>query len=214
MSLDNLSLLLQKKVPRFQFDVMIDVGAYIGEAALMALQLYPDARVFCVEPAPEAHQQLVANLNAYPNAIIHRIGLSSGGGTVPMAVDKRGKGSRIVPSGRPGDIEIEVASGDDFIEANGIDHVSFLKIDTEGHDLEALLGFRRTLASSRISLIEIESGLHYGNKRHVPLEQLKGFLEPLGYFLFTFHQQRYERTPYLRRCSSVFISRNVTAEYA
>jgi FkbM family methyltransferase len=206
MSLDTLVPLLQKKMPAFHVKLAVDVGAYIGEGALRILKAYPEARVFCVEPAPEPHQHLVANLADHPNAVVHRAGLSSTSGVVPLTIDKRGKGSRIVPVAKPGDVEIEVTTGDEFMVANEISGIDYLQIDTEGHDLEALVGFRRALADMQISLLQVEAGLHYGNRRHVPLEQLRGFLEPLGYYLFTLHQQRYEKKAHLRRCSAVFVS--------
>lgn len=211
MALDSLAPLLSRRLPDFRVDTMLDVGAYVGEGALLAMQMFEDASIHCMEPAPDIFRQLRSNLQAYPSATAHQIGISATGGKMPLVIDRNGKGSRIVATGKPGDIEVEVVSGDSFIEAHSIGKVDFLRIDTEGHDLEVLKGFRQTLASGNVSLLEIEAGLHYSNKRHVSLEQLKGFLEPMEYFLFALYQPRYDKKPLLKRCTAAFVSQTLFA---
>jgi hypothetical protein len=68
------------------------------------------------------------------------------------------------------------------------------------------------LNEQRIDLVEVEAGMNAGNKRHVPFEALKGYLESKSYLLFgIYHQVREWPTnePHLRRTNPVFISRRM-----
>ena len=88
--------------------------------------------------------------------------------------------------------------------------IGLLKIDAEGHDLEVLYGFERMLKEMRVDLVEAEVGMNPENRRHVPFEAVKRYLEHRGYRLFLIYKQRRE-TPFgrgamLRRCNVVFAS--------
>lgn len=212
MSLDSLNQILQKRIPNFEINTVIDVGAYVGQSAGAAIALFPHAKLFCFEPAPETFKQLSINLGDHPNVKIESVALGAKEGRLAMTVAGASKANRISLAPKQGDINVEVTTGDGYLASNSIDHVDFLKIDTEGYDLEALIGFRQSLGNQKISLIEIEAGLHSGNKRQASIERLKGFLEPMGYLLFMVHDFRFERQAYLRRCSAAFISQTAVAE--
>ena len=75
-------------------------------------------------------------------------------------------------------------SGDAFCAGRGIRKVDFLKIDAEGHDFEVLKGFAQMLCRAEIDMLQVECSLNRDNHRHVLLEEVKPFLEGLGYRLF------------------------------
>jgi len=85
-------------------------------------------------------------------------------------------------------------------------------VDTEGGDLDVLLGAKKMLQSHLIDLVEVEAGMNPKNHKHVRFEILKGFLEEKGYFTFGIYEQMHEwpsKEPHLRRINAVFISSNV-----
>ncbi len=51
---------------------------------------------------------------------------------------------------------VEATTLDAFLDRHGIARVAFLKVDTEGHDLNVLRGAARSLAEGRIGLIQFE----------------------------------------------------------
>lgn len=51
---------------------------------------------------------------------------------------------------------VQVTTIDDFLAERGIEQVAYLKIDTEGFDLNVLRGARRALAERRIRLLQFE----------------------------------------------------------
>ena len=105
---------------------------------------------------------------------------------------------------------VEVVTLDEACSARRIQHVSYLKIDTEGGDLNVLKGGERLLRSQQIDFVEVEASMHTGNRRHVPFESLKEYLESHGYLLFGIYAQVPESSVgglHLRRTNSTFISR-------
>lgn len=104
---------------------------------------------------------------------------------------------------------VTMARGDTFCAERAIEEIGFLKIDTEGHDLEVLRGFRTMLKAARIDLVEVEVSMNPENRRHVPFERAKSYLERFGYRLFLIHEQAREgaaRGPIIRRANVVFCS--------
>jgi len=53
-------------------------------------------------------------------------------------------------------IEFKSTTLDEFCETNKIDFIDLLKIDTEGHEWDVLLGARRMLSERRIQFIQFE----------------------------------------------------------
>src|SRR3990170_1501252 len=104
---------------------------------------------------------------------------------------------------------VDIVTLDEFCHTKRIDQINYLKIDTEGGDLEVLKGAVNMLTEQRIDLVEVEAGMNPSNNRHVPFEALKEFLESHRYFLFGIYEQVNEwptREPHLRRTNPLFIS--------
>lgn len=68
------------------------------------------------------------------------------------------------------------------------------------------------LNEQRIDFVEVEAGMNAGNKRHVPFETLKEYLESKNYLLFGIYEQVHEwptNEPHLRRTNAVYLSRRM-----
>jgi FkbM family methyltransferase len=55
-------------------------------------------------------------------------------------------------------LSIDLISGDSFIKENNINSVDFLKLDIEGAEYDALLGFEECLAAHKIRAVQFEYG--------------------------------------------------------
>ncbi len=85
---------------------------------------------------------------------------------------------------------VEVATVDGVIAQHGIDLIHFLKIDTEGYELEVLAGAHGALQSSRVALIQVEVGFDQMKyKRFATLDDIKRHLAPTGYILYGVYKQ-------------------------
>jgi hypothetical protein len=104
---------------------------------------------------------------------------------------------------------VKIVSLDSFCADNAIPHISYLKIDTEGMDLEVLKGACSMLSREAIDFVEVEAGMNPDNLHHAPFEDLKSGLESHGFRLFGIYEQVSEwptGAPHLRRVNAVFLS--------
>jgi len=78
--------------------------------------------------------------------------------------------------------DIVTATRDSYADGTGLDHVTLVEIDTEGHDLAVLRGVQTFSSERRISAGQIEYNYWWVYTRAF-LRDAFDFLEPLGYHL-------------------------------
>jgi FkbM family methyltransferase len=208
-------------LPNVSIDLIFDVGANIGQSVETYKAWFPKAKVHCFEPTKNTFEQLKANTKGGNNIQCHNLALGASNRTGDIVLNKDLSVMNVLApeSEAIGNIdvgtdrqEISVETLDSFCHSNNIAEISYLKIDTEGSDLEVLKGANRMLTKKKISIIEVETGMNPDNTYHVPFECVKSYLESAGYFLFGIYEQVYEwqlNQPQLRRANSVFIAKQV-----
>lgn len=211
---------IARLLPDLRIFLILDVGANVGQSALAYAARFPGARILCFEPAPKTFAALRAATGRHANVRCFPVGFGAQRARVRMRVDTATM-NRLVPhSGSaegPATEFVDLLTLDEYCASEGIGQASYLKIDTEGMDLEVLKGARALLSAEAFDLVEVEAGMHPGNRYHVPLEDLKRHLEAFGYSLFGLYEQMYEwpsGTPQLRRCNAVFISARIARSHA
>jgi FkbM family methyltransferase len=159
---------------------VIDSGANIGQMTLY-FALAVGCTVHAFEPTHGARSWLASCIdrNALRNVRIVGAGLSGHAASVPIQLD----GARSTMhldwyAGKNLKTEqIEVIRLDDYAAEQGIERIRFWKLDTEGHELEGLLGASRLLASRRIDVILVEV-------RQANLAPIRDYLLRFGYKLY------------------------------
>jgi FkbM family methyltransferase len=192
---------IKRLLPKLTVTHVFDVGANIGQSALMFSAAFPRARIEAFEPVASTFEQL--KRNAPRDTRCHKLALSAKPGTLRMASDELSELSRVSETGE----EVPVETLDRFCEAGAIERISLLKIDTEGHDVDVLVGAQGMLELQRIDLVQVEAGMNPENQLHVYFEKFFSLLLPIGYRLFGIYEQCFEwptNTPTLRRCNLVF----------
>jgi FkbM family methyltransferase len=116
---------------------VIDVGAHVGSFTLWLAEQYPDLRVDCFEPDPDAHRYLVANV-AHIEATVHSnaVGAKSGIGRLSRPIPA-GSISSLQPNPEVDGLPVEIVSFDRLME--GREEISLLKLDCEGSEYEIVL---------------------------------------------------------------------------
>ena len=156
---------LRRNQACLQNGILFDVGANHGAYA-QSLQIFaPAARIFAFEPHPATFAFLHSRLQPWPSiqcvnkAVADKAGhlklydFSSDDGSTQASLSQTAVAlftSDIVEHA------VECTTIDDFMAEAGIDHIDFLKIDTEGHDLSVLMGAQRALRDQKIKLIQFE----------------------------------------------------------
>jgi FkbM family methyltransferase len=215
------SALITRYIPGFIPSVIFDVGANVGQSVKVFADAFPEAAIYAFEPVGSVFRTLAAAIEGRPRVQAFNVALSRRLGRAHITNGRTSVSNRIVESPNVFDRRrmeaVAVTSGDAFAAEHGIDRVGFLKIDAEGHDLDVLIGFQRMLTEGRVDLLEAEVGMNRANRRHVPFEAVKAYLEPLGYHLFHIHDQSMD-TPLsgrivLRRANAMFISDALVEKY-
>lgn len=90
-------------------------------------------------------------------------------------------------------IELEVKKGSEYIQSKNIEHIDFVKIDTEGHELSVLKGFENEI--HKIGVIQFEYGGTY-------LDSNIKFIDVINYL----KSHNFDNFSYLDRSSQVPIT--------
>lgn len=207
---------IEQHLPQLRTEVVFDVGANVGQSARKYLAWFAGAQIFCFEPVEATYLELRERLKSHRQVHCYHLALGASDSTGNMVhrgssdmffLAKTGKESQYQPDELE---EVQILTLDHFCRDHAIQKISYLKIDTEGNDLEVLKGADGMLKENRIDLVEVEAGMHPGNTRHVPFEVLKKHLEQRQYFVFALYEQMEEWSedaPHLRRTNPVFVSR-------
>lgn len=139
---------------------IVDVGANIGGYAVGFATAAE--RVLAIEPEPSNFQQLVAHIqmNGLTNVVPLRVAVSDRRGTavLHLTADSGRHSLESVSWGvATGEtINVETVPLDDIIEHERLDHIDWLKIDVERHELPVLRGASKSLDITRNLVLEFE----------------------------------------------------------
>lgn len=163
--------------------------------------------------------QLQNNLHGYDNVLTFRTALGAAKGTGRMVLEGSHDMFFLLNTSRDVAVsdkspveEVSLDTLDGFCLDHNITHINYLKIDTEGGDMDVLRGAENILTRQQVDVVEVEAGMNIRNRRHVPFAALSKFFEEENYFLFGVYEQVNEwptKEPHLRRTNPVFISDRV-----
>lgn len=147
--------------------VVFDVGANLGQYASELIQRFPDRLIHSFEPSAKTIIRLnetVAEALQDGRIKTHNLGFGSKNETLTLYAE----GDHAATASIHGSVgkgaenlvqeQIRIERLDDFCQANSIDHIAFLKIDVEGHELEVLKGAKRMIEEDRVDFIQFEFG--------------------------------------------------------
>ena len=137
----------------------IDVGANVGYfTAVMAQCVGPTGRVWSFEPVPETFELLTLcnSLNGYGHVTPMRVALGAANGSIEITYDKRHSGiATMHPDQVAGDTQrVKLRSLDALVASGDVQgRPDLIKVDVEGHELEALRGARETIAQASPTIV-------------------------------------------------------------
>jgi FkbM family methyltransferase len=176
-----------------------DIGANVGSVTKRLLARY--SSVWAFEPSPLTFARLRERYEGHPDVRCFRLAFSSARRFGHITNLRDGKLNSLSEKGDP----VEIVTGDQFCSTHGVEIIPYLKIDTEGHDLEVLRGFDTMVVDHRIKRIEVEASMNAGNTRHVPVRAFMDHLEVRGYVMSRVTEQISERgSDRLRRANLIW----------
>lgn len=203
---------IERLLPNTEMHTYIDVGANVGQTVRKVRQRYRRCSIHAIEPVADAYTQLLNAWGDDDGVHCHRLALGQVPDQLTMYVRGTWSGNSFLSPPRddrkPQLVTIE--RGDQFCKRNGIEHVSMLKVDAEGYDLEVLKGFEPMLVRDLVDIVQVEAGLNKWNKRHIDMRRIETYMRARNYGLFGAYEVVREpsRAPYVRRANLVYISRS------
>jgi FkbM family methyltransferase len=145
---------------------LFDVGANRGAYSIELRSQFPDAKLFAFEPNPQTFKLLCSRLQS-PNDHCYRFALGDRVESraiytyqnIPDSSHSSMYKDVFISIHNATDVlsyEIPIVTLDAFCEALQIERIDFLKIDTEGYELNVLRGAERLLKERRIKMIQFE----------------------------------------------------------
>lgn len=151
--------------------VVFDVGANVGKWSEALLRRIPGARVIMFEPSAACRAE-IARRNL-PNAEVVAAAVGRAPGTATLHSSHPTDGTASLHTRRDSYFQekcyaaetVEVVSIDAVMAARAIAFVDFVKMDIEGHELEALIGAEQALGRGAIGALSFEFGSGNINSR-------------------------------------------------
>lgn len=152
-----------EKLSKLNPSIVIDGGANVGNYSLLLNNIFPNCKIYAFEPVEATFKQLTANVKDALNIIPVNKGLFKENCSAEINLFHSNEHSSVY------DIQgvncksskrqtVELVRGDDFLTENKLDKIDFLKLDIEGAEFDALLGFKESIQNGRIKVIQFEYG--------------------------------------------------------
>jgi FkbM family methyltransferase len=172
------------------------VGANFGAMTLPFAKLVPLGKVYAFEPTFYAFSKLKKNLELNPELSQRVVPVQSfvSSNTSQGSHLKAYASWKVVSSTegprhrihggipKPAD-GIPAVSLDDFCRQNGIERLDFIKIDTDGHELEVLKGAQKVIDKFKPVII-FEVGIYVMEEANIDFSEYLNFFGFLNYSLF------------------------------
>jgi FkbM family methyltransferase len=196
---------------------VFDVGAYVGEFAALVHDLFPAARVWCFEPFAESYERIRHQFAGADWLVARNLGLSDRSGPAELIVGARHKTnsllSPVVTNGvfEPGRPRVPVQLTTLSECAAGLlgasdPHLSIVKIDTEGNDLQVLRGGEELLRKGAVEALHVEVMFIEHFKGAPGFIEIASYLQQFGYRLFSLYDLKRNSQGQLRYGNALFLS--------
>lgn len=153
----------------FGVELVLDIGANVGQFAQELLEHGYAGRIVSVEPLPDAHAQLVAAAAGHPRwQAFERAAVGAQESTVTMQVAGNSVSSsvlamrpehiRAAPESAPtGEVQVRQTTLDAAFAAAVAQAPTLIKIDTQGYERQVLEGATQCLQHARLVLLELST---------------------------------------------------------
>ena len=184
---------IKKRIPNSNNFSLIDIGANIGNHSIFFSDFF--RKIYAFEPNPLTYEILKLNskfATKKGNIIPYKIGLSNKNGKVHFKVNHTNLGrSAIVNfnkdiSHSKDIIEIKVNCADKIKSLEDID-IGCIKIDVEGHEIEALMGAEEIIKKNKPIIIFEQAKIEFYDGSSKAINYLKN----IGYSFYTFNKDFY-----------------------
>ena len=173
-------------------DLIIDVGANIGQFSSSVANFFPKAEVHSFEPIPECYQILLKNTEKLPNIKTYNFAVGSSDKNIEFFINADVQASSALKTSELrleifpdkyeiATIEVEQKCLDTVYAGRAFGENCLLKMDVQGLEIDVLKGAVNSLAGIRYILLEASVNPMYEGE--VCLQDMITFTENLGFKL-------------------------------
>lgn len=157
---------LNKYIKNLNKPVIIDVGAHIGDSAILMKSINPNSKIYSFEPNPSTYIKLYKNAHKY-NFYSYNLALgdkevsaslydTSNGNSSPFASVYKSVVESVHHT-KANEYKIKITTLDKFYRNNlNGQSIDLLKIDVEGYEYKVILGATNTIKNKKVDLIQFE----------------------------------------------------------
>jgi FkbM family methyltransferase len=181
---------IHKSLGQSGVKVVFDVGANVGQSTITYLEQFPQAQIYSFEPVVGTYRKLVETTKQHKRVHPYNLGMGREPGETTINVNPVSLVSSIVlrrDEDHPETIKLE--SIPSFAHKNQIESIDFLKIDTEGYELEVLAGATPLLQAQKIHFVLCECKPVISDHNFIRFSDLTDFMSKFGYKLFGVYDQ-------------------------
>jgi len=200
-----------------QAQTIFDVGANTGQSVRQYRKYFPDAHIYAFEPFHDAFAELSASFAKDIGVTCINKSVSAAPGRQKFHVYETSVTNSLMPF-IPGaqkyvpfstelkkTVEVDVTCLDSYCQANAINHIDILKLDTQGAELDIIAGASDLLKRGAISLIFVELLFVQLYEGQADFHEVLSKLSMAGYRIFDFYDFVYAPDGQLKYGDALFI---------
>lgn len=194
--------------------ILFDVGANQGQTIDIFQLYFPTGTIHAFEPGITSYN-LINKKYASPSVTINQAAVSSQEGVATFfdypqsdlsslsKLDTKGNSDETIA---PTTYEVPTLALDQYCANSNVDVIHLLKTDTQGHEIDVLKGFQKTLKEHKVFLIFIEMNFQsqYENEAHYLT--IWNRLVDQGFELFRLYHARYDSEGKILWADALFVS--------
>lgn len=138
--------------------IVFDVGAAEGRVAEAYLGMFPNAVVYAFEPTPG-----LCKLKSGRRVKVVKVAAAEKSGTATLYLNLKPHTNSLLPFVKQGGaltthstVEVPAVSLDDFCREVGVQQIDVLKIDTQGTELQVLVGATGLFNKGAVKVVVVE----------------------------------------------------------
>ncbi len=210
------NFLLKKIFDINQNIVVFDVGANKGQTAIEIRSIFKNSTIYCFEPFFDTFSSLSKNVSEMQNIYLYNLALGSSSNKVKAYYNINNEWNSLV---NELNIELEknkhkpevinIISLDEFAFNNKISKIDFLKIDTEGYEMQVLKGGKDYLRQGLVDVIYFEIGFDKGDFQHSFYLDVFNFLNDFDYIFSGIFETFYYEKAGINRANALFVKKQL-----
>ena len=206
------SFLKDVKKRGLKCDYILDVGAYKGKFARLAISVFPESAIYLVEPLSEMSDKLEAFCKEHKKSkyFDFAVGPQSGMQSLKVFKDLAWSGfmdEEIPQKEKRTPRMVEMWTIDSMIETRQIETPQLVKLDVQGFELEVLNGAQ--LLFGKTELFIIETALHNKHKNYPLIADIINYMNERGYVVYDFAGfLRHRQDGSLIECDLCFVKKD------